>query len=270
MWPAADASERTANGRRTNATGQFDIADTHIALRQFRLQVLHCAWLADKEQAGEVRPEDLREAISSLKVATANISKDVVWRAMHLHGALANDEVLRLMAESDAKANEAQAKFYQAQIDKAILDALLRAYGRDVFGGLKDNIAGLDARLIERWLPDDQRPEILDRELRWLPEQLISAKGSDLAVSTRVGPDSRSVVIVSRDAAAASDSTWSQTAAVPPSARMRNGATGSSCCTSARCKHSRSRRSAGRTILPRGWPIRRTRRRRALACLSPI
>lgn len=67
---------------------QFDIADTHIALRQFRLQVLHCAWLADKEQAGEVRPEELREAISSLKVAMANIAKDVVWRAMHLHGAL--------------------------------------------------------------------------------------------------------------------------------------------------------------------------------------
>jgi Uma2 family endonuclease len=31
-------------------------------------------------------------------------------------------------------------------------------------------IVDLDARLIERWRPDDQRPEILDRELRWLPE----------------------------------------------------------------------------------------------------
>jgi acyl-CoA dehydrogenase len=67
---------------------QFDIADTHIALRQFRLQVLHCAWLADKEHDGSVRPEELREAISSLKVATANIAQEVVWRAMHLHGAL--------------------------------------------------------------------------------------------------------------------------------------------------------------------------------------
>lgn len=67
---------------------QFDIADTHIALRQFRLQVLHCAWLADQEHAGTGDPKELREAISSLKVATANISKDVVWRAMHLHGSL--------------------------------------------------------------------------------------------------------------------------------------------------------------------------------------
>jgi hypothetical protein len=39
------------------------------------------------------------------------------------------------------------AAFGPAQIDKAILDALLRAYGRDVFSGLKENIAGLDARL---------------------------------------------------------------------------------------------------------------------------
>jgi hypothetical protein len=39
------------------------------------------------------------------------------------------------------------AVFGPAQIDKAMLDALLRAHGRDVFGGLRDNIAGLDARL---------------------------------------------------------------------------------------------------------------------------
>lgn len=39
------------------------------------------------------------------------------------------------------------AAFGPAEIDKAILDALLRAYRSDVFGGLKDNIVGLDARL---------------------------------------------------------------------------------------------------------------------------
>lgn len=39
------------------------------------------------------------------------------------------------------------AAFGPAQIDKAVLDALLRAQGRDVFSGLRDNIAGLDARL---------------------------------------------------------------------------------------------------------------------------
>jgi hypothetical protein len=39
------------------------------------------------------------------------------------------------------------AAFGPAQIDKAILDALLRACGRDVFSGLAENIVGLDARL---------------------------------------------------------------------------------------------------------------------------
>src|SRR6218665_2934569 len=39
------------------------------------------------------------------------------------------------------------AAFGPAQIDKAILDALLRAQKRDVFTGLRENIAGLDARL---------------------------------------------------------------------------------------------------------------------------
>lgn len=39
------------------------------------------------------------------------------------------------------------AAFGPAQIDKAVLDALLRANGRDVFRGLAENIAGLDARL---------------------------------------------------------------------------------------------------------------------------
>ncbi|MFN3348721.1 hypothetical protein [Pseudorhodoplanes sp.] len=39
------------------------------------------------------------------------------------------------------------AAFGPAQIDKAILDALLRAHGVNVFDGLRGNMAGLDARL---------------------------------------------------------------------------------------------------------------------------
>ena len=62
---------------------QYDIADTWIALQQFRLHVLHVSWLVDQG-----RHDELRLAISGLKVATANIAKDVVWRAMHLHGSL--------------------------------------------------------------------------------------------------------------------------------------------------------------------------------------
>jgi hypothetical protein len=39
------------------------------------------------------------------------------------------------------------AAFGPAEIDKAVLDALLRAHDCDVFSGLRDNIVGLDARL---------------------------------------------------------------------------------------------------------------------------
>ena len=62
---------------------QYDLADTWVALQQFRLHVLYVSWLVDQG-----RDDELRMAISGLKVATANISKDVVWRAMHLHGSL--------------------------------------------------------------------------------------------------------------------------------------------------------------------------------------
>jgi hypothetical protein len=50
------------------------------------------------------------------------------------------------------------AAFGPAQIDKAILDALLRAEKRDVFSGLRENIAGLDARLT----PDLDEADIHD------------------------------------------------------------------------------------------------------------
>lgn len=69
---------------------------------------------------------------------------------------MTDDTAFGLHAACHAAALEASARegipglaaaFGPAQIDKAILDALLRAYRRDVFSGLKDNIVGLDARL---------------------------------------------------------------------------------------------------------------------------
>jgi acyl-CoA dehydrogenase len=63
---------------------QFDIAESAIALRQFRLLVLHCAWLADQHG----RERELREAISMVKVASADIAEKIIWKAMHMHGSL--------------------------------------------------------------------------------------------------------------------------------------------------------------------------------------
>jgi hypothetical protein len=68
----------------------------------------------------------------------------------------------RMSAQVEACAREdippLAAGFGPAEIDKAILDALLRCVGVNFFAGMADNIAGIDARL-SRDLKDD--------EIRW-------------------------------------------------------------------------------------------------------
>jgi len=59
------------------------IADSWIQIEQFRMQVLHAAWICDQGgyDAG-------RRYISAVKAALPAVVTDVVYRAMHLHGAL--------------------------------------------------------------------------------------------------------------------------------------------------------------------------------------
>jgi len=64
--------------------------------------------------------------------------------AFGLHAACYDHQIARC-ARSDIPA--LAAGYGPAELDKAILDALLRAQGMDIFTGLKKNIAGLDARL---------------------------------------------------------------------------------------------------------------------------
>ncbi|MDE0118151.1 MAG: acyl-CoA dehydrogenase family protein [bacterium] len=63
---------------------QHWIADSWIQIQQFRLQVLHCAWMIDKE--GDY--SKVRHYIAGVKVATPKVLIDVVHRAMHAHGSL--------------------------------------------------------------------------------------------------------------------------------------------------------------------------------------
>ena len=63
---------------------QADIADSYIQLQQFRLQVLHAAWLIDKHK--DYRK--VRKDIAAVKVAMPKVYHDIVSRAMHLHGSL--------------------------------------------------------------------------------------------------------------------------------------------------------------------------------------
>jgi acyl-CoA dehydrogenase len=63
---------------------QEQIADSYIQLQQFRLQVLHVAWLIDKHKDYKV----VRKDIAAVKVAMPKVYHDIVSKAMHLHGAL--------------------------------------------------------------------------------------------------------------------------------------------------------------------------------------
>jgi acyl-CoA dehydrogenase len=59
------------------------IADSWIQIEQFRMQVLHAAWICDQQGYQEGRGY-----ISAVKAAMPHVVMDVVYRAMHLHGAL--------------------------------------------------------------------------------------------------------------------------------------------------------------------------------------
>jgi acyl-CoA dehydrogenase len=79
------AVSRRAQGRRL-ADHQFVqgfIADTAIELAQYRLLVLHTAWLIDTQPHGAARTQ-----IAMCKVAMAKVYHDIVQRALHLHGSL--------------------------------------------------------------------------------------------------------------------------------------------------------------------------------------
>jgi len=62
---------------------QQHVADSWLELQQFRLLVLHTAWLVD---AGKKR--EARLQIAAVKVATAKVIHDIAFRAMHVHGSL--------------------------------------------------------------------------------------------------------------------------------------------------------------------------------------
>ena len=64
---------------------QEQIADSWLQLQQFRLQVLHAAWILDTEGGASAAG---RTAIAGVKVAMADVLHDIVWRSMHLHGSL--------------------------------------------------------------------------------------------------------------------------------------------------------------------------------------
>ena len=71
---------------------QHWIADSWVQIQQFRLQVLHCAWMIDS--VGDYAK--IRQHIAGVKVATPKVLIDVVYRAMHAHGSLGVSNLMPL------------------------------------------------------------------------------------------------------------------------------------------------------------------------------
>jgi acyl-CoA dehydrogenase len=63
---------------------QAAIADSYAELEQFRLLVLHTAWKIDRYKDYK----RVRKDIAAVKVLTPKVQHDIVYRAMHVHGAL--------------------------------------------------------------------------------------------------------------------------------------------------------------------------------------
>jgi acyl-CoA dehydrogenase len=87
---------RTTKGERLadKQMVQEKIADSYTQILQFRLHVLYAAWLLDRDQA-YTRP--VRREISAIKAAMPEVLKDVVYRALHLHGSLGMSNETPLM-----------------------------------------------------------------------------------------------------------------------------------------------------------------------------
>jgi acyl-CoA dehydrogenase len=64
---------------------QEKIADSYTQITQFRLHVLYAAWLIDKHQSYN---REVRREIAAVKAAMPGVLRDVVYRALHLHGSL--------------------------------------------------------------------------------------------------------------------------------------------------------------------------------------
>ncbi len=63
---------------------QSDIADSYAELMQFRLLVLYTAWEIDRYHDYK----RVRKNIAAIKFLTPKVQQDIVYRSMHLHGAL--------------------------------------------------------------------------------------------------------------------------------------------------------------------------------------
>ncbi|MFJ1969476.1 acyl-CoA dehydrogenase family protein [Streptomyces sp. NPDC087903] len=124
---AFDMMCERALSRRTQGTlladkqaAQQFIADSWLELQQFRLLVLHTAWIIDTQPHGAARTQ-----IAMCKVATAKVLHDIVQRALHLHGSLGTTNELPLakwwMAAPNLALADGPSEVHRTTIAKQLL-----------------------------------------------------------------------------------------------------------------------------------------------------
>lgn len=124
------AVSRRGQGKRL-AEHQFVqgfIADSAIELAQFRLLVLHTAWIIDTQPHGAARTQ-----IAMCKVAMAKIYHDIVQRAVQLHGSLGTTHETPLadmwMGVPSLALADGPTEIHKVQIAKAFLGVAKPADG---------------------------------------------------------------------------------------------------------------------------------------------
>lgn len=127
---------------------QEKIADSYTQIVQFRLHVLYAAWLLDKHKA---YTREVRREISAIKAAMPGVLKDVVYRALHLHGSLgmSNETALMSMWASVPEMGivDGPTEVHKITVAKEVLRSRRAATGPWPTYHLPPNIEAAQARL---------------------------------------------------------------------------------------------------------------------------
>lgn len=132
---------------------QEKIADSYTQITQFRLHVLYAAWLIDKHKA---YTREVRREIAAVKAAMPGVLRDVVYRALHLHGSLGMTNETPLMA------------MWATVPEMGIVDGPTEVHKISVAKEVLRDRKGCDTLFPEYYLPD--AIEVAKKKLNWALE----------------------------------------------------------------------------------------------------
>jgi acyl-CoA dehydrogenase len=127
---------------------QEKIADSYTQITQFRLHVLYAAWLIDKHKAYN---REVRREIAAVKAAMPGVLRDVVYRALHIHGSLGMSNEMPLMAMWAAVPEmgivDGPTEVHKVAVAKAVLRGRQPASGPWPSAFLPDTVVAARAKL---------------------------------------------------------------------------------------------------------------------------